>query len=163
MIMEKINVVINGENKEYDKNISLEKLAHEYQGNYEHRIILAKVNGKLRELFKKVKTDNSEIEFVTLNTKIGYMTYQRSAIFLMLKAIYDVYGKQKVLDVRVQHSLSKGLYCDFKGELKADEEFIKKVIGDYKVIDFIIEYNLGNCVRAVTSSIFMRRGLRLRH
>ena len=127
MIMEKINVVINGENKEYDKNISLEKLAHEYQGNYEHRIVLAKVNGKLLELFKKVKTDNSEIEFVTLNTKIGYMTYQRSAIFLMLKAIYDVYGKQKVLDVRVQHSLSKGLYCDFKGELKADEEFIKKV------------------------------------
>lgn len=125
--MEKINVKINGVNKSYDKNVQLSELANEYQKEYKHKIVLAKVNGKLRELFKKVKIDNSEVEFVTLDSKIGNMTYQRSAVFLMLKAIYDVYGKEKLLKVRVQHSLSKGLYCDFKGEAIEEPDFIEKI------------------------------------
>ncbi len=94
--------------------------------DYEHDIILAKVNGKLTELFKKVD-DSDVVEFVTTDTVIGNLTYKRSVCMLMLSALYDVVPAEKIKKVCVEHSLSKGYYCEIHGDVEVTEAFLLEV------------------------------------
>ena len=49
-IEKKIPVYINDEIHEYSENTTLENVARDFQNSFPHRIILARVNGKLKEL-----------------------------------------------------------------------------------------------------------------
>lgn len=106
--------------------ILLEDLAKERQSEFDNDIVLAKVDGRLMELIKYVKSD-AVVEFFTAKDPAGMMTYRRSATLLMLKAIYSVYPKNSIEKVKVQFSISKGYYCDIYGDVKVDDEFISKV------------------------------------
>ena len=44
----------------------------------------------------------------------------------MLKAVYDIYGKNAVSDIKVLYSISKGYYCT-AGNIKVDDEFISQI------------------------------------
>lgn len=105
---------------------TLYELAKEAQNQYEHAIILAKVNGRLEELSDKEITDQ-QVEFITIGSNIGNETYRRSVILLMLQAIYKVAPKDSVKRVGVQYSISKGFYCDIAGDIACTEEFLAKV------------------------------------
>lgn len=102
------------------------ELAKYAKKDFEHDIILAKVNGKLTELTKEVP-DDAVVEFVTTDTVIGNLTYKRSVCMLMLSALYDVVPENKIKKVCVQYSLSKGYYCDIEGDLDVTEEFLLEV------------------------------------
>lgn len=106
--------------------ITLVKLAMEKQSEYKDRIILANVDGKLKELNEEVSLEK-KVDFVTVATSVGNETYRRSVLFLMLAAIEKI-DKDNVIDrVVVQYSLSKGLYCTFEGGFKPDDEFVVQV------------------------------------
>lgn len=75
-----------------EDRILLKELADKAQPEFKDKIVLARVNGKLCELWKKVYPD-SEIEYITTAQSDGLLTYKRSATLIMLKAIYDVYGQ----------------------------------------------------------------------
>ena len=70
-------------------------IAKEYQPQYDDEILLVGINGKLRELHKTVQFDCS-LHFFTGKDQPGIQTYHRSAIFLMLKAFYDVAGSENI-------------------------------------------------------------------
>ena len=55
----------------------LEQIAKQYQKNYSDRIVLACVDGKLRELSKVVKAPG-KISFLTMTDRDGKRTYRRS-------------------------------------------------------------------------------------
>ena len=59
-----VTVTVNGEMREYEEGTAYETIAKEYQKQYSSRIALVTVNGKIRELFKKVKKD-CEVSFFT--------------------------------------------------------------------------------------------------
>ena len=83
-----------------------------------NKIITAiKVEGKLKELSDTV-VEEGNIEFITTETKIGIETYRRSVIMLMLSAIHNMYPKDNKLKVYVQYSVSKGVYCEIKGDFE---------------------------------------------
>ncbi len=102
------------------------ELAKYAKKDYEHDIILAKVNGKLTELFKEVP-DDAHVEFVTTDTVIGNLTYKRSVCMLMLSALHDVVPEGKIKKVCVDYSLSKGYYCVIEGDVQVTEEFLLEV------------------------------------
>lgn len=102
------------------------ELAKYAKKDFEHDIILAKVNGKLTELTKEVP-DDAVVEFVTTDTVIGNLTYKRSVCMLMLSALYDVVPENKIKKICVQYSLSKGYYCDIEGDIEVTEEFLLEV------------------------------------
>ena len=81
----KVKVKIGEEIKEYPINTKLSEIAAEYQKEYSYDIILAFVNGKLRELFKTVDKDCT-VSFVTTNEDAGHKTYTRGMILVLLKA-----------------------------------------------------------------------------
>ena len=106
--------------------ILLENSAKEKQSEFEDEIVLAKVDGCLMELNNEV-SDKADIEFVTVKSPTGMLTYKRSATFIMLKAIYDIIPRKKLKKVKVEFSVSKGYYCTIDGDVKIDENFIKAI------------------------------------
>jgi len=88
-------------------------LAEKHQQNYKDKIVLAKVNGKLRELAKAITCD-CEVEFITMTERDGRRAYRRSVTLLLQKAVYNLWGKET--RVRVLHSLGESYYCELEGD-----------------------------------------------
>lgn len=102
---------------------TLEAVADRFKDYYEDDIILGIVNGRLRELNKKIKSD-CELSFVTTADRDGRRTYRRSVVLLLQRAIYDVYGSMTQL--HVMHSLGEGYYCQL--EKSVTEHAIDRIV-----------------------------------
>lgn len=102
---------------------TLEAVADRFKDYYEDDIILGIVNGRLRELNKKIKSD-CELSFVTTADRDGMRTYRRSVVLLLQRAIYDVYGSMTQL--HVMHSLGEGYYCEL--EKSVTEHDIDRIV-----------------------------------
>ena len=123
-----ITVTINGEKREYEAGTSYETIARDYQEQYSSQIALVTVNGKIRELFKKLKKD-CEISFFTVSDGIGHKSYVRTAVMLMIKALRDVAGTDRLERVKVEFAIRAGYYCSIKGDLELNGELIEKLNG----------------------------------
>ncbi|MBR4780282.1 MAG: nucleoside kinase [Lachnospiraceae bacterium] len=120
----KVNVF--GVTVEYEQGATYAEIAKDYKEKVDGDIILVTVNGKLCELHKKI-ADGSKVEFVTTKDSVGNDTYVRGAIFLMLKAFYNVLGKDKIKKISVEHTLGKAVYCDYEGKEALSNELLNKV------------------------------------
>ncbi len=123
-----ITVTIKGEKREYEAGTSYETIARDYQEQYSSQIALVTVNGKIRELFKKLKKD-CEISFFTVSDGIGHKSYVRTAVMLMIKALRDVAGTDRLERGKGEFAIGAGYYCSIKGDLELNEELIKKLNG----------------------------------
>lgn len=94
-------------------DMMLQQLAEESQDNYKDRIVLANVNGRLRELNKNV-TEGSTVSFLTMTERDGKRTYRRSVTLLLQKAVQNLWGEGK--HVRVLYSLGEGYYCELQDD-----------------------------------------------
>ena len=121
-----LNVTVNGTIHQYPYGTTYRAIAAEFQENYPHQILLVNRDGKLRELQKTVKRDCS-LSMVTAADKPGRQTYERSAILLMLKAFYDVVGREQVEHVRVEFSLSNALFCRARGSFTLDSTLLHRI------------------------------------
>lgn len=120
-------VRIGNETKEYEAGVSYQRIAQDFQEKYEHQIVLVFVNQfRLQELDKTLEED-CEIQFLTTADPIGFETYKRSLCFMMVKAVHDVGGHDKVERVRIHFSLSKGYYCTIEGNVELNQAFLDKV------------------------------------
>ncbi len=120
-----IKVVIAGrQDQEVPHETRLEDLVKAYAAETSMpEIVAAKVNNKLRELTFHIEED-SEVEFIDVTTLDGVRIYQRSLSFLFIRAAMELY---KDIHVRVEHSLSGGLFCEFDYERKLNAEDIEKI------------------------------------
>lgn len=122
-----IQVTVEGQVREYPEGTLLADAAREFQPQFPYDILLA-INGrKLIELHKKLKP-GMNIRFLTGKDKPGMNTYRRSAIFMMLKAFYDVIGNEKVREICIDFALGTGLYVRADGDFELSGELIGKVV-----------------------------------
>ena len=119
-------VKANGIGKVYPEGTTYLEIARDFQDQYENDILLVRVNGKLRELEKTLAGD-SEISFITAKENAGYKTYERSAIFLMLKAFYEVVQREKIRKIQIDFALGNGIYGELVGDVPVDEKLLLKV------------------------------------
>ena len=117
-------VIVCGETRNYPSNTTLQAIARDFQQNYSSEIVLAVHNGKLRELRHTIH-DGGTLSFVTTADKAGSSTYERSVIFMMVKAFIDV-DKSLIKNLYVDFSISNGLYCYLK-DRKIDAETLQKI------------------------------------
>ena len=122
--MVKIN--IDGKEKLYEEGIKYEIIAKEYQHLYKEPIALVIINGKIRELMKRVDRD-CELAFATYGDAIGHKTYVRSAIMLLMKAIKDVAGYETTAETKVEFAIGAGYYCRFREGFSLDEKQVARV------------------------------------
>lgn len=119
-------VTVNGETKEYPCGTSYRDIVDEYQKDTAFPIILVTADGRLRELHKKVKRDCT-VRFVTIRDHIGFSTYKRSACLVLLKAIYDVAGKETVEKVEIHYSVGSGYYFTINGFPGLNQGFLDQI------------------------------------
>jgi len=117
----------DGIEKEYPKGIKLINIAREHQQVHKLEIVGAIVNNELKELWKKLM-DDSKIEFIDRATSNGHRFYSRSLAFLFIIAAKEIF---KGCKVTVEHSLSKGFYCEvhknLDNSIKLSEEDVNKL------------------------------------
>lgn len=119
-------VRIGSEIKTYPQGTAYAEIAKEYQKNYENDILLVSVNGRLRELHKTLQK-GCQMEFITAADTAGYLAYQRSAVFLMMKAFQDVAGRENVKNITVCFSVQNGLYVEVEGGVTLSQELLDRV------------------------------------
>ena len=105
-----INVTVNGTVRQYPYGTAYRTIAADFQAEYPHQILLVNREGKLRELYKTLERDCT-LSMITGADKPGHQTNERSANLLMLKAFYDVVGRENIRNVSAQFSLSNALFC----------------------------------------------------
>ena len=119
-------VVIAGETRMYPEGTTYREIVDESNIHTEAPVILVMVNGKLRELQKRLKSDCT-LEFVTTKDHIGFETYKRSVCLVLLRAIYDVAGRENVDKVMIHYSVGNGYYFTMEGKAALDQDFLDKV------------------------------------
>ena len=119
-------VVIAGETRMYPEGTTYREIVDESGIHTETPVILVMVNGKLRELQKRLKSDCT-LEFVTTKDHIGFETYKRSVCLVLLRAIYDVAGRENVDKVMIHYSVGNGYYFTMEGKAALDQDFLDKV------------------------------------
>nr|WP_326216096.1 nucleoside kinase [uncultured Oscillibacter sp.] len=129
--MMKVNV--DGVEHIYPKGTLYQAIAADFQEGYAHDILLVNRNGKLCELHKALDRDCT-LKMITVEEKPGMQTYERSVVFLMLKAFYDVVRKENVERVSVEYSISHALFIRAKGAFTLGQELLNQVEGRMRAI-----------------------------
>lgn len=114
--------------------------------------VLADLDGTIID-FQTPFPHDGEVRWIPLDSPKAHQAYVRSAIFLLVCAIREVYGMDG--DVRVKHSLGKSLYCEFKdghvplqnelnrlekqmqGIVKESRNITKLVVGKKRALAFL--------------------------
>lgn len=129
--MMKVNV--DGVEYIFPKGTLYQAIAADFQEGYAHDILLVNRNGKLCELHKALDRDCT-LKMITVEEKPGMQTYERSVVFLMLKAFYDVVRKENVERVSVEYSISHALFIRAKGAFTLGQELLNQVEGRMRAI-----------------------------
>ena len=119
-------VTVNGQVREYEEGTCFEDIARDFQSQYKEQIVLGCENVKLFELHKTLHKD-CNLKFITRQDSVGSKTYKRSLCFLMVKAVHDVCGHDKKCKVRIDFSVSKGVYCTVDSDMELNQEFLDRV------------------------------------
>lgn len=127
MNQEMVKVTIDEKEHEYAIGTTYREIVDEYQEEVaEAPVILVMADGKLRELQKKLKGDCT-LEFVTTKDHIGFETYKRTVCLVLLRAIYDVAGKENIEKVMIHYSVGNGYYFTMAGKAVLDQHFLDNV------------------------------------
>ncbi len=130
--MDKLKITLtNGEETELlvDAGTSIFELC-QLQKSRKYPVLAARVNNKLVDVSFKLEKD-SQVTLYDISSEIGHRVYVQSLIFIFIKAVSDVLPGSKVM---VEHSLSKGIYCEIKGtpltlsKVKAIEAKMKAMV-----------------------------------
>ena len=123
--MNTFSVTVNGCSRLYPAGTSFRTIAAEYQNQYPYPIVLAARDEKLCELHKQVDR-NCTLRLITTQEKAGMLTYERSVVFLMLKAFADVIGSEQAAKLCVEYSISRALFIQAAG-LTIDQHLLDRV------------------------------------
>ncbi|MGL5640832.1 MAG: nucleoside kinase [Paraclostridium sp.] len=103
-----INIKVGKNNYEYKKGVVLEEISKDLSKEYKGIITLGKINNKLKDLSTEINEDCT-IEFIDTTNDDGMRVYNRTLVFIFIKACEELYPDY---DVTIEHSLSNGLYCE---------------------------------------------------
>lgn len=110
----------------YEEGTPYGEIVRDFENLVSYPVVLVMVNGRLRELHKKLH-GNCELKLITTADDIGHKTYKRSMNLLLLKAIYHVAGKENVEKVVLHFAVGDGFYYTIRGNVTIDDPFIRKV------------------------------------
>jgi uridine kinase len=99
------------ERKNLKPGLNLLEIAKAFGLELEHPILGAMVNNEIKELDYEVYSPKS-VRFIDITHPDGMRMYQRSLFFVLQKAVSDVVPGARV---QVEHSVSKGFYCEIEG------------------------------------------------
>ena len=121
-----IKATVNQSIYKVKEGTTLSDLAKQVQLPQEQIILLAYMDGKLRELFTPM-TKDCHVRFVTLKEQAGYMAYKRTATLMFLKACEDLLGTGATTKIALDYSIGNSIFCDFLEDRVIDEAFARSI------------------------------------
>lgn len=113
----------DGEERHVRKGITLLEISEEYKHKYRSVIVAGKVDNDIKELTYRLNED-CRVDFIDLTYSDGFRIYQRSICFVLIKAVNDIFPDRKII---IQHSISKGLYCEIQGDKELEEREVRQI------------------------------------
>lgn len=123
---EMIKVKYKGKVYEYPVHTVLSDAAKDFQKDYDSPIVLALVDNKLRELHHTLDADCT-LDFEDLGGHSGHKAYKRSASLLLIKAFYDVVGREAIEKLKIEFSIGAAYYCSYRGKAVLTQEIVSDV------------------------------------
>jgi len=122
--VKKIKININGAYEtEVNEGTSLLELSKNHEDSFISPIMGARVNNSIKGLNYEIK-EPCNIEFLDMTNEDGMKIYRRSLAFILSLAVHELYPDGKVT---ICHSLSKGLYCEFKYKEMLSTEILNNI------------------------------------
>lgn len=147
----------NGEARTYDKGVTLLHVSKAVAEGYPLTVVAAKVDNEIKDLQTELMED-SVVDFLDVGTDFGTRVYQRSLTFVMIIAAKELFPRG---EVTVEHSLSRGLYCELHMERKLTEQDVLQL--ENRMRDIIAEDRAiirKNLPMAEAIALFERSGQR---
>ena len=120
--MPNIKINHNGKELKYENVVTLATVANDVKDEYENDIIVGSINNKLMSFDTEITKDAS-VHFYDITTKTGNLSYQRGLEFLFFKAVKE----ELSCDVRIKHTVDKGIYCEILSNDLLNEVHIEKI------------------------------------
>ena len=124
--LKQLKVTVDGIEYDYPFGTPYKVIANDFQKEYPHDILLVNRDGKLCELHKSLDR-NCTLKMITAAEKPGMKTYERSVVFLLLKAFYDVIGRDNLTRISVEYALSNALFIRAMGNFTLDQTVLNLV------------------------------------
>lgn len=112
----------NDNQKSYAKGVTFEDVVRDHKKNGKNIVAVLQDN-TLKELTELVEKDAS-ISFIDLTDPIGNRIYQRSIAFVFIRGAMELFSG---CEVSVEHSISKGLYCEIRYKRRLLKEDIQRI------------------------------------
>jgi len=114
----------NKSKNNYKIGTSLAEIAKKENLNLKYPVIGAFVNNKIKDLSYQIYKPKT-IKFLDITHSTGIRIYKRSLSFVLYKAVRDLYPNNKL---KIEHSVSKGLYCELEGFGSDTEQHLQAII-----------------------------------
>ena len=138
--------------------VTYASVAERVRDQFDHDIVLVKSNNRYKELHKICKGPET-LEFITTAQRDGMLTYERSSLMLLCKAIRDLVGDENG-KVYVMFSVINGYYVEIRGNVSVDDAFAAKV--KQRMLELVeedIPLKKNNVPIEVARSYFREKGM----
>lgn len=103
--MEKINIIVDNKNYDFDKGVTLLEISRKvYKGKFP--VLVAFVDNEIFSLDKKVVSD-CNVRFVNVLDPVGNRIYQKGLLFVLVYAFKELFGYD--YHVKACHSIDKAI------------------------------------------------------
>ncbi|MEI7884326.1 MAG: TGS domain-containing protein [Clostridia bacterium] len=123
----------NGKILEAPVGTTLLELSKLVQQDYASAIVIANVDNEVRDLQYKLFAD-CEVEFFEILSEQGLRVYERSLIFLLVRAVEDLYPSA---DVKIKYTIGSSLYGELHGITRINSDTIFEI--EKKMRDLVAE------------------------
>lgn len=139
---ENIEVFVNNRKFQIPKGTTLEEISKNFSDTCKYPILLARIGTRLRELSYTISKP-CKIEFLDLTSREGSRAHISGLTYVLQYSIKSLYGPNA--NIKVQHSLDKGIYIETNFELNEEKlsqikNAMKKVINnDLDIVKLTID------------------------
>ncbi len=123
--MEKCKLILQDKSViEVPKGIKLSEIEKLYYSDHPSKIMAFMVNYEMQNLNYRIVNPENNLIPIDLNLKDGIRIYQRCLIFVLSRAVREVFSDATT---EVAHSLSKGLFCEVQKKTPLTAEDVAKI------------------------------------
>jgi len=142
--------------KEYPLGTSLNDILEDQKVKLDYPVLAAIVNNEVEELSYEIFKAKT-VKFIDITHKDGMRMYIRSLYFVFMKAAYELFPDA---EVRIDHSVSKGYYCEIIGEgIEHNIQLISDIENRMrKIVDADIPFLRRDILNTKAIDIFEKKG-----
>ncbi|MCD4795503.1 MAG: nucleoside kinase [Bacteroidales bacterium] len=138
--------------KKFEFGTRLNEIAENLGINLKYPILGALVDNEIKELSYRIYKPHI-IKFIDITNKDGVRMYFRSLYFVLMKAVKDIMPDA---DLMIEHSVSKGYFCEIKGlNLSKNDSLTAEIkLQMQKIIDSNIPFERKDILNSEAIEIF---------